>query len=88
MFFRKTKELQSLVDESRYNISILEEKIEELTKQNKLLEHNNMILIERNNELTERIHQIDTLAHCNKYDNINTIFNKIKELTTDDEKVC
>lgn len=88
MLFRKTKELQSLVNESRYNIGILEEKVEELTKRNKLLEHNNTLLIEKNNELTERIHQIDTLVHCNKYNNPDAILNKLKELTTDDEKVC
>ena len=88
MFFRKLRELQSLVDERTYQLNKLEEKYTELLKEKKLLDHNNLILIERNNELAERMHKINSLACSNKYNNINTVLNKIKELTTDDEKVC
>ena len=74
--FRKTKELQSLVDASRKNLETAERKVE-----------NGNILIadlqKKNEEQEELINKIKRIATSNTYNNEKAILGKIKELISD-----
>ena len=92
--FRKTKELQSLVNESRKalreaeikieerNILIadLQTKNEELTKENLAVYEENKELRFENEEQKEFIERITKVATANAYNNEKVILSKIKEL--------
>ena len=97
--FRKTKELQSLVNASRKNLEKAERKIEDrniliadLQKQNKELTNENLAVHEENKDLRfendeqeELIDRIKRIATSNAYNNEKAILNKIKELISDAE---
>ena len=74
--FRKTKELQSLVNASRKNLKDAERKVE-----------NRNILIadlqKKNEEQEELIDRITRIATSNTYNNEKAILGKIKELMSD-----
>ena len=76
--FRKTKELQSLVNASRKNLKDAERKVE-----------NRNILIadlqKKNEEQEELIDRIARVATSNAYNNEKVILSKIKELISDSE---
>jgi len=95
--FRKTKELQSLVNASRKNLKNAERKIEDrniliadLQKQNKELTNENLAVHEENKDLRfendeqkELIDRIKRIATSNSYNNEKAILSKIKELISD-----
>jgi len=95
--FRKTKELQSLVDASRKALKDAERKIEDrniliadLQKQNKELTNENIAVHEENKDLRfendeqkELIDRITKIATANSYNNEKAILCKIKELISD-----
>lgn len=95
--FRKTKELQSLVNASRKNLKNAERKIEDrniliadLQKQNKELTNENIAVHEENKDLRfendeqkELIDRITKIATANSYNNEKAILYKIKELISD-----
>ena len=95
--FRKTKELQSLVDASRTNLKIAERKVEDrniliadLQKKNEELSNENIAVYEENKELRfeneeqrELINRIARVATANAYNNEKVILSKIKELISD-----
>jgi hypothetical protein len=81
--FKRTKELQSLVDASRKNLKDAERKVEnrniliaDLQKKNKELRFEN----EEQKELIDRIARVAT---SNSYNNEKAILGKIKELISD-----
>lgn len=92
--FRKTKELQSLVNESRKALREAENKIEErniliadlqtkneeLTKENLAVYEENKELRFENEEQKEFIERITRVATANAYNNEKVILSKIKEL--------
>lgn len=92
--FRKTKELQSLVNESRKALREAENKIEErniliadlqtkneeLTKENLAVYEENKELRFENEEQKEFIERITRVATANTYNNEKVILSKIKEL--------
>lgn len=84
--FKRLKELQSLENYTRRRLKELEDLYKELVEKQRILEHNNTVLLLKNNELTERMHQINSLVVSNKCGNIEVISSKIKELTADDGK--
>ena len=95
--FRKTKELQSLVDASRKNLKDAERKVEnrniliaDLQKKNEELSNENIAIYEENKELRfeneeqgELIDRIARVATANSYNNEKAILGKIKELISD-----
>lgn len=95
--FRKTKELQSLVNASRKNLKEAERKIEnrnvlitdlqnknaELTQENLAVHGENKDLRFENEEQKELIDRITRVATANAYNNEKVILNKIKELISD-----
>ncbi len=97
MFNRKTKELQSLVDSSRRSlkgaesriknrnmlIADLQNKNNELTKENIAVHEENKELRFENEEQTDLIKRISNLVSLNKYNNEKVFLNKIKELVSD-----
>ena len=97
--FRKTKELQSLVNASRNNLEIAERKIEdrniliadlqskneELTNENLAVHEENKDLRFENDEQEELIDRIKRIATSNAYNNEKAILSKIKELISDAE---
>lgn len=83
MFFKKTKELQSLVDASRDSLEKAEKKIEERNILLADMQKENMELYKENKELNEFITKIEILITANKYNNEKVIFNRIKELIND-----
>ncbi len=97
--FRKTKELQSLVNASRKNLKDAERKVEnrniliaDLQKKNKELSNENIAVYEENKDLRfeneeqrELIGRIKRIATSNAYNNEKVILGKIKELISDAE---
>lgn len=97
--FRKTKELQSLVNASRKNLKDAERKIEdrniliadlqskneELTNENLAVHEENKDLRFENDEQEELIDRIKRIATSNAYNNEKAILGKIKELISDSE---
>lgn len=97
--FRKTKELQSLVDASRKNLKDAERKVEnrnililDLQKKNEELSNENIAVHEENKDLRfeneeqgELIDRIKRIATSNAYNNEKAILGKIKELISDSE---
>ena len=95
--FRKTKELQSLVNASRNNLEIAERKVEnrniliaDLQKKNEELSNENIAVHEENKDLRfeneeqkELIDRISRIATANTYNNEKAILGKIKELISD-----
>ena len=95
--FRKTKELQSLVNASRKNLKDAERKVEnrniliaDLQKKNKELSNENIAVHEENKDLRfeneeqkELIDRIKRIATSNAYNNEKVILGKIKELISD-----
>ena len=92
--FKKIKELQSLVNESRKALREAENKIEEgniliadlqtkneeLTKENLAVYEENKELRFENEEQKEFIERITRVATANTYNNEKVILSKIKEL--------
>ena len=97
--FRKTKELQSLVDASRKNLKDAEREVEnrniliaDLQKKNEELSNENIAVYEENKDLRfeneeqrELIDRIKRIATSNAYNNEKAILGKIKELISDSE---
>lgn len=97
--FRKTKELQSLVNASRKNLKDAERKVEDrniliadLQKKNEELTNENLAVHEENKDLRfendeqkELIDRIKRIATANSYNNEKAILCKIKELISDAE---
>lgn len=95
--FRKTKELQSLVNASRKNLKDAESRIKnksmlianlqnknnELTKENIAVHEENKELRFENKEQADLIKRISNLVSLNKYNNEKVFLNKIKELVSD-----
>lgn len=95
--FRKTKELQSLVNASRKNLKDAERKVEDrniliadLQKKNEELSNENIAVYEENKDLRfeneeqrELIDRIKRIATSNAYNNEKAILGKIKELISD-----
>lgn len=95
--FRKTKELQSLVNASRKNLKEAESKIKnrnmliadlqnknnELKKENIAVHEENKELRFENEEQADLIKRISNLVSLNKYNNEKVFLNKIKELVSD-----
>ena len=95
--FRKTKELQSLVNASRNALKEAESKIEnrnmlianlqnknaELTEENLAVNEENKDLRFKNEEQKELIDRITRVATANTYNNEKVILSKIKELVND-----
>ena len=97
--FRKTKELQSLVNASRKSLKDAERKVEDrniliadLQKKNEELSNENIAVYEENKDLRfeneeqrELIDRIKRIATSNAYNNEKAILGKIKELISDSE---
>lgn len=97
--FRKTKELQSLVNASKKNLKDAERKVEnrniliaDLQKKNGELSNENIAVHEENKDLRfeneeqrELIDRIKRIATSNAYNNEKAILGKIKELISDSE---
>lgn len=99
--FRKTKELQSLVNASRKSSKEAESKIEnrniliadlqnkntELTEENLAVHEENKDLRFENEEQKELIDRITRVATANAYNNEKVILSKIKELVNDHQSI-
>lgn len=88
--FRKTKELQGLVNSRTNALKEAESIIEQLRTTNKEMEKQAIVQYEEKKKLEkensikeELISRIVSLANANKYNNEKTVLNKIKELVTD-----
>lgn len=92
--FRKTKELQSLVNASRKNLKEAESKIEnrniliadlqnknaELKEENLAVNEENKDLRFENEEIKDIIKEIDSLARTQQYRSVQNLQNKIKSI--------
>ncbi len=88
--FKRTKELQSLLDASRKALKEAEDKVEnrnilikDMEEQAKALYEENKDLRFENEEQQDLIKRIDKLVNSNKYNNEKAIIDKIKELVSD-----
>lgn len=99
--FKKVKELQSLVNASRKNLKDAESRIKnksmliadlqnknnELTKENIAVHEENKELRFENEEQADLIKRISNLVSLNKYNNEKVFLNKIKELVSDYQSI-
>ncbi len=99
--FKKVKELQSLVNASRKNLKEAESRIKnksmliadlqnknnELTKENIVVHEENKELRFENEEQADLIKRISNLVSLNKYNNEKVFLNKIKELVSDYQSI-
>ena len=88
--FRKTKELQSLVNESRKSLDNAERKIEDYNILLKNMREQAKVQYEEKKQLEKEIadkndliKKVRWLLRINKYNNENAILDKIKELVTE-----
>lgn len=88
--FRKTKELQSLVNASRKSLDNAERKIEDYNILLKNMEEQAKVQYEEKKQLEKEIadkndliRKVRWLLRINKYNNENAILGKIKELVTE-----
>lgn len=99
--FKKVKELQSLVNASRKNLKEAESRIKnrnmliadlqnknnELIKENIAVHEENKELRFENEEQADLIKRISNLVSLNKYNNEKVFLNKIKELVSDYQSI-
>lgn len=92
--FRRTKELQSLVEATRKALKEAEDKaenrnavIKDMEEQAKALYEENKDLKFENEEQLDLIKRIDKLVNSNQYNNEKAILNKIKELVSDYQSI-
>lgn len=92
--FRRTKELQSLVEATRKALKEAEDKaenrnavIKDMEEQAKALYEENKDLRFENEEQQDLIKRIDKLVNSNKYNNEKAIIDKIKELVSDYQSI-
>lgn len=88
------KKIQSLIKARNKSLINAENKVEELTRENKELKQirlqeviNNTKILEQNNKKTELIKRITDLLNSNKYSNEKAVLNKIKELVSDYQSI-
>lgn len=88
--FRKTKELQSLINASRKSLDNAERKIEDYNILLKNMEEQAKVQYEEKKQLEKEIankndliRKVRWLLRINKYNNENAILGKIKELVTE-----
>lgn len=84
------KEIKSLIKVRNKSLINAENKVKEITKENRELkqkvfmeERNNTKILEQSNKKTELITRITDLVDGNKYNNEKAILNIIKELISD-----
>lgn len=92
--FKRTKELQTLLNSSRKALKEAEDKIEnrnmlikDMEEQAKALYEENKDLRFENEEQLNLIKRIDRLVNSNKYNNEKAILDKIKELVRDYQSI-
>lgn len=83
MLFRKLKEQQSLINESRKCLADVEKTVKKLSNALEISRHNNTVLLERNKKQAKILKEIKTLTEINKYNHEENVFEKIKELISD-----
>ena len=92
--FKRTKELQTLLNASRKALKEAEDKVEnrnilikDMEEQAKALYEENKDLRFENEEQLALIKRIDRLVNSNKYNNEKAILDKIKELVSDYQSI-
>jgi len=92
--FKRTKELQTLLNASRKALKEAEDKVEnrnilikDMEEQAKALYEENKDLRFENEEQLDLIKRIDESVNSNKYNNEKAVLNKIKELVRDYQSI-
>lgn len=92
--FKRTKELQTLLNASRKALKEAEDKVEnrnilikDMEEQAKALYEENKDLRFENKEQLDLIKRIDESVNSNKYNNEKAVLNKIKELVRDYQSI-
>lgn len=92
--FKRTKELQSLLNTSRKALKEAEDKVEnrnilikDMEEQAKALYEENKDLRFENEEQRDLISRIERLVNSNKYNNEKAVLSKIKELVSDYQSI-
>lgn len=80
MLFKKLKEQQSLINESRKRLADVEKKTKKLLNALEVSRHNNTVLLERNKKQAKILKEIKTLTEEQQYGSINNFQNKIKSI--------
>ena len=92
--FKRTKELQTLLNASRKALKEAEDKVEnrnilikDMEEQAETLYEENKDLRFENEEQLDLIKRIDESVNSNKYNNEKAVLNKIKELVRDYQSI-
>ncbi len=87
MFFRKTKELQSLVNVSRKALEHTEKELELAYSQ---IDNRNKFIYKQKEQIDKQedlINKIENLLSANKYNNEKVVLDKIKELVREHQSL-
>lgn len=87
MFFRKTKELQSLVNVSRKALDHTEKELDLVYSQ---IDNRNKFIYKQKEKIDKQedlINRIENLLSANKYNNEKVVLDKIKELVSDYQSI-
>ena len=87
MFFRKTKELQSLVNVSRKALEHTEKELDLAYSQ---IDNRDKIIYKQKEKIDKQkdlINRIENLLSANKYNNEKVVLDKIKELVSDYQSI-
>ena len=76
------KEKQSLLRARTRALANAENKAEELSEKNRILENNNIVLVTRDRAITDILKQIKMYSSCNTLGNDKAFLRKINELAS------
>lgn len=82
MFFRKRKEMQSLIDSSRKSLKKAQDTAEHLKYERDVANNNATLTLQQNRILRNILKEIKLVAESNVYGNKEVALRKIKELAS------
>lgn len=82
MFFRKRKEMQSLIDSSRKSLKKSQDTAEHLKYERDIANNNATLTLQQNRILRNILKEIKLVAESNVYGNKEVALRKIKELAS------
>lgn len=82
MFFRKRKEMQSLIDSSRKSLRKAQDTAEHLKYERDIANNNATLILKQNRILRNVLKEIKLVAESNVYGNKEVALRKIKELAS------
>lgn len=77
---KRYDELEARTVDLARTVRNLSEENKKLKDANEMINHNNLLVLKRNEKLTKKLKEIAELTTCNTYNNEKAVYDKIKEL--------